>query len=78
MDKDIQTLIQALVTKLGEHGFSVDVHIRLGTEPEIEPEMIVSDVGAQPATHQETDLHFGFSSPAGQQYWDDDELKGKP
>ena len=77
VDKDIQTLIQALVSKLGEHGFSVDVHIRLGAEPEIETDTIVSDLGAQPATHQETDLHFGFSSPAGQQFWDDDELKGK-
>ncbi len=77
MDKELTSLIQALVAKLGEHGFSVDVHIRLGASEEVEPEMIVSDLGTQPATHQETDLHFGFSSPAGKQYWDDDELKGK-
>ena len=77
MDKELTSLIHALVSKLGEHGFSVDVHIRLGSNEEVEPEMIVSDLGTQPATHQETDLHFGFSSPAGQQYWDDDELKGK-
>ena len=77
MDEALTSLIQALVAALAEHGFSVDVHIRLGASEEVEPEMIVSDLGTQPATHQETDLHFGFSSPAGQQYWDDDELKGK-
>lgn len=77
MPNELYDLIDKLVTRLSDSGLTIDVHVKIGGDDAIETDYIVSDLGTQPAQHGETDLHFGFSSPAGQQYWDDDELKGK-
>lgn len=72
-------LIKTVVDHGAEHGLKVNLSIELGSEPvdETADESEISAISDVTGSHHhatETDTFLGFSSPAGNQYWDDDEL----
>ncbi len=82
--KQFERFLDALakVTKTaGEQGLKVSIEIQLGPssdedEPADDSTTIhaISDITGTHHHGAETDTYLGFSSPAGNQYWDDEEL----
>lgn len=74
MNEKLFTQIKDLVIALREAGVRVDLSISLG-EQEVVEDPTISDLGTQPAHHGDIQHpYLGFSSPAGEQFWEDEDL----
>lgn len=83
-DKQFQRFLEVLermAKTAGEQGLKVSLEIELGNAPDEddqgEDSPTIQAISDHTGTHHhptETDIHLGFSSPAGNQFWEDEEL----
>ena len=77
----ILTAIERITKTAGEQGLKVTLQIELGTQIDDEETQddssTIQAISDHTGTHHHptvSDIYMGFSSPAGNQYWEDEEL----